>query len=602
MANIDTIRVIFFQPSLFVLMEEVETWFAELRQPLDIPDCEPDIDDKDKAKDKELREIDAVNSGLVRKHVLRASASEVVPEDGGLVYIHYSVATVSGDIVQSTRLEEGGDGLPLAFVIGGGCRVPRGWEIALLDARVGEVFQLVLHPKFGYGHTECQLSRPSGLPAGEETLFLIQLMQCYPKADITVLPEHGGILKRSVKRGAVWESPRSPFEVTVGVRARLPAPDASLGRTYFETPADNPLQFTMGSSAVPPAVQSGLQSMCRGDTAVLTCQREAACASASADNASAADALLPLPPSSAATVELELTLHSMIQVRDMTGDGKVVKRRIRDGRGEFPVDCPVEDSTVRVHYRVLDVESGHALLDTREGNDATPPLEFQTGMASLPEGLDMAVRLMTPGELASVRAEALYAYDGRHDRPQGLAEGAAVVWEVELFTFDRTAHATRLSGRELLQRGLQLKTQGNIVFKQGMNRHAEAKWLKALKMLNQVFDLGNDDDLTRDVASGKASICVNLALAAQHRDEFSEALKWANKALKEAPNHPKALYRRASVHAVLNNHQEAHQDFRRVAEIDPALKAEVEREIARMNAKAAASDRRQAKQWRGSIR
>lgn len=35
----------------------------------------------------------------------------------------------------------------------------------------------------------------------------------------------------------------------------------------------------------------------------------------------------------------------------MAGDGKVVKRRIKDGRGEFPIDCPIEDSSVRVHYR-----------------------------------------------------------------------------------------------------------------------------------------------------------------------------------------------------------------------------------------------------------
>lgn len=40
-----------------------------------------------------------------------------------------------------------------------------------------------------------------------------------------------------------------------------------------------------------------------------------------------------------------------VQVRDMTGDGSVIKRRIKDGRGEFPVDCPIEDSSVRVHYR-----------------------------------------------------------------------------------------------------------------------------------------------------------------------------------------------------------------------------------------------------------
>ena len=38
------------------------------------------------------------------------------------------------------------------------------------------------------------------------------------------------------------------------------------------------------------------------------------------------------------------------QVRDMTGNGEVTKRRVREGVGEFPVDCPLEDCAVRVHY------------------------------------------------------------------------------------------------------------------------------------------------------------------------------------------------------------------------------------------------------------
>lgn len=35
----------------------------------------------------------------------------------------------------------------------------------------------------------------------------------------------------------------------------------------------------------------------------------------------------------------------------MTGDGGVVKRIVRKGEGEFPLDCPLEDSRVRLHYR-----------------------------------------------------------------------------------------------------------------------------------------------------------------------------------------------------------------------------------------------------------
>lgn len=35
----------------------------------------------------------------------------------------------------------------------------------------------------------------------------------------------------------------------------------------------------------------------------------------------------------------------------MAGDGQVMKRIVRKGEGEFPVDCPLEDSRVRMHCR-----------------------------------------------------------------------------------------------------------------------------------------------------------------------------------------------------------------------------------------------------------
>lgn len=43
----------------------------------------------------------------------------------------------------------------------------------------------------------------------------------------------------------------------------------------------------------------------------------------------------------------------MPQVRDMTGDGGVVKRIACKGQGEFPIDCPLEDSRVQVHLRCV---------------------------------------------------------------------------------------------------------------------------------------------------------------------------------------------------------------------------------------------------------
>ncbi|KAF3668655.1 putative pentatricopeptide repeat-containing protein-like, partial [Capsicum annuum] len=46
------------------------------------------------------------------------------------------------------------------------------------------------------------------------------------------------------------------------------------------------------------------------------------------------------------------------KVRDVLGDGRLIKRRIHDGRGEFPMDCPLQDSLLSVHYQEImdDVE------------------------------------------------------------------------------------------------------------------------------------------------------------------------------------------------------------------------------------------------------
>lgn len=107
-----------------------------------------------------------------------------------------------------------------------------------------------------------------------------------------------------------------------------------------------------------------------------------------------------------------------MQVRDLIGQGEVTKRRVKDGRGEFPMDCPLEDNRVQVHYTARLASTGQTVLDTRGPSGAGTPVEFDTGMGSICEALDMAVRLMTPEEVSTVRSTGQYAYDGRPDRPQ----------------------------------------------------------------------------------------------------------------------------------------------------------------------------------------
>ena len=47
------------------------------------------------------------------------------------VYVHVSIKTVDGEVLDTTRRDEGGSGVPNVFVVGKGKRAPRGWELAV---------------------------------------------------------------------------------------------------------------------------------------------------------------------------------------------------------------------------------------------------------------------------------------------------------------------------------------------------------------------------------------------------------------------------------------------------------------------------------------
>ncbi|KAJ0915311.1 putative peptidylprolyl isomerase [Helianthus annuus] len=128
-------------------------------------------------------------------------------------------------------------------------------------------------------------------------------------------------------------------------------------------------------------------------------------------------------------VHFEVDLIHFIQVRDVLGDGRLIKRRIRDGKGEFPMDCPLQDSRLRVHYKgMLNNEENTVFYDTRVDNHGQP-LEFSSGEGLVPEGFEMCVRLMLPEEISLVTCPLIMHMTS--------LPGAHVQWEIELLGFER---------------------------------------------------------------------------------------------------------------------------------------------------------------------
>ncbi|CAK0786960.1 hypothetical protein CVIRNUC_010174 [Coccomyxa viridis] len=554
-----------------------------LKNPPQAPSFDPEIDDIDAEQDRKIRELDDLHSGAIRKGALPDSRPEgdANPKDGDLVFFHLTVRKQNEEILETTRLTEDGaegSGIPKAFIIGKGQRMPRGWELALYDMRRGEKARLMMRPEYGYATKGCKLPPPQGCSRDADYLFDMHLVNWVAKDSVRVANDEGDVYKVSMSEPDSWETPRPPFEVDVSCTARVPSSSGQpgQGQSYSSSSPHQPLHWVIGSSQVPVGFEDGICSLAKGERAFISCPVSKA-------RSEGSHALLPDPPDGADRVEFEVELLRMIQVRDLTGTGEVTKRRIKEGVGEFPVDCPLEDCAVRVHYSACLAGSSEVIFTTRGPDGSAAPVEFNTGMDEVPEAIDMAVRLMTPQEVSLVSAKARLAFQHRSDRPERIPEGADIDFEVELVGFDKQPNWHHAGPDEKIARAQALKEQGNAIFRQGPSQYARArsKWLRAMKMLEHAFDLETDEQMAL-ASKAKVDSMTNLATVAFKEDNFQDCFKWCDKALSEVNDHPKALFRRATANAALMNYEAAMEDFSLCKEVSPALARDVDREVALM--------------------
>ncbi|CAI7786860.1 unnamed protein product [Closterium sp. NIES-54] len=380
----------------------------------------------------------------VMKAVIREGSGLPV-EDGHQVVFHCTTRAASGHICDSTRAEHGGSGRPRRVVVGESWLVAA-LEHGLCTMREGEVALFKAEPSAHYSDPACQIKPPPGVPADEELQLEVEVVSA---AAVWVLAgkrekKEGGaegegeegkeeevedsvcgyeederfITKQTVEEGRGWEQPRPPYEVKIRLEAR---PLGSSTPFYAAgTDSSTPLHLALGSARLPPALDLALSHMLTGEKAVVlasaphtippppdtplpppppaiapargTAEPDAGSAEAEPGSAEAGRlglavpvVVVPAPPEGVVDVEYHVELVKIVQVRDVLGNGCVIKRRLQDGTGDFPMDCPLQDCVVHVHMRgTLPDQGGSEFMDTRkgeegEGKGAGEPLQIGTG-------------------------------------------------------------------------------------------------------------------------------------------------------------------------------------------------------------------------------
>ncbi|KAK1602286.1 hypothetical protein QYE76_008135 [Lolium multiflorum] len=530
---------------------------------------------KSPAEEAAEKRREKLTPGSLMKAVIRSGSGDATPADGDQVILHCTTRTMGGIVVNSTRREHGGKGVPLRFVLGRS-KMILGFAEGFPTMLKGEIAMFKMEPKIHYAEDDCPVATPDGFPKDDELQFEIEMLDFF-KAK--VISEDLEIVKKIVDEGKGWETPREPYEVTARITARTAdGKDILLSKEV-------PYFFTLGKSEVPKGLEMGIGSMTRKEKATIYVSSTYLTGSS----------LMP-QLEGLEEVHFEVELVQFTQVRDMLGDGRLIKRRVVDGRGEFPMDCPLHDSLLRVHYKgILLDEPKSVFYDTKIDNDGEP-LEFCSGEGLVPEGFEMCVRLMLPGEKSIVTCPPDFAYD-KFPRPANVPEGAHVRWEIELLGFEVPKDWTGLNFKEIMEEADKIKNTGNRLFKEGKFELAKAKYEKLLREYNHVHP--QDDEEGKIFASSRNSLHLNVAACYQKIGEYRKSIEACNKVLDANPVHVKALYRRGMSYMLGGDFDDAKNDFEKMITVDKSSEPDATAALLKLKQREQEIEKKARKQFKG---
>eukprot|EP00250_Pteridium_aquilinum_P033898 c6609_g1_i2 orf=186-926(+) len=209
-------------------------------------------------KEGEEREIGELG---LKKKLVKVGVGYFKPETGDEVSVHYIGTLEDGSKFDSSRDR----GKPFVFKLGQG-EVILGWDQAISTMRKGERAILTIPPVLAYGSA----GSPPIIPPDATLVFDVELLSW---ASIRDICRDGGILKRIVKEGDGWATPKDADEVIVKYEVRLD------DGTIVAKTSDLGMQFYVREGHLCPAIARAIKTMKKGEVVSLNVKPQCTCLS-----------------------------------------------------------------------------------------------------------------------------------------------------------------------------------------------------------------------------------------------------------------------------------------------------------------------------------
>ncbi|BFG42653.1 hypothetical protein CerSpe_289270 [Prunus speciosa] len=207
-----------------------------------------------------------------------------------------------------------------------------------------------------------------------------------------------GLKKKLLKEGEGWDTPKNGDEVEVHYTGTL------LDGTQFDSSRDRgtPFKFTLGQGQVIKGWDEGIRTMKKGEDALFTIPPELAYGDSGSPPT--------IPPK--ATLQFDVELLSWTSVNDISKDGGIIKKILKEGeKWENPKDL----DEVIVNFE--------ARLDDGKVVEKSDRVEFTVKDGYFCPALSKAVKTMKKGEKVLLTVKPQYGF-GDKGKPASGYEGA----------------------------------------------------------------------------------------------------------------------------------------------------------------------------------